>query len=57
MEKVINGRKIIEIALNPMYTTNDDYKSLENQGFRVRWMEENESNDKNIFQLIVDENQ
>lgn len=57
MGKFINGRKIIEIALNPMYMTNDDYKSLENQGFRVRWMEEDEGNDKNIFKIIVDENQ
>ena len=57
MVKFINGRKIIEIALNPMYMTNDDYKSLENQGFRVRWMEEDEGNDKNIFKIIVDENQ
>ena len=48
--------KIIEIALNTMYMTNDDYKSLENQGFRVRWMEEDEGSDKNIFQLIVDKN-
>ena len=52
MEKVINGYKIEEIALNPDY----DLKSLKNQGFRVRWMRENEDGDKNIFMITVDKN-
>lgn len=34
--KVINDYKIEEIALNPTYLTDDDLKSLKNQGFRVR---------------------
>ena len=55
MEKVINDYKIEEIALNPTYLTDDDRKSLKNQGFRVRWMRENEDGDKNIFTLIVEE--
>lgn len=56
MEKVINDYEIKEIALNPAYLTNDDLKSLKNQGFCVRWMRENECSDKNIFiTLIVEE--
>lgn len=57
MEKVINDYEIKEIALNPTYMTNDDIESLKNQGFRVRWMREDEGNDKNIFTITVDENQ
>lgn len=57
MGKVINDYEIKEIALNPVYMTNDDIESLKNQGFRVRWMREDEGNDKNIFTITVDENQ
>lgn len=32
VEKVINDYEIKEIALNPTYLTNDDLKSLKNQG-------------------------
>lgn len=56
MKKVINDYEIKEIALNPAHTTNDDFESLKNQGFRVRWMREDEGNDKNIFTILVDEN-
>ena len=57
MGKVINDYEIKEIALNPVYMTNDDLESLKNQGFRVRWMREDEGNDKKIFKIIVDEKQ
>ena len=56
MEKVINDYEIKEIALNPVYMTNNDFESLINQGFHVRWMREGEGNDKNIFMITVDEN-
>ena len=56
MEKVINDYKIEEIALNPIYLTDDDLKSLKNQGFRVRWMRKDEDCDKNIFMITVDKN-
>ena len=55
MEKVINDYEIKEIALNSAYLTNDDLKSLKNQGFRVRWRREDEGSDKNIITLIVEE--
>lgn len=55
MEKVINDYEIKEIVLNSAYLTNDDPKSLKNQGFKARWMRENEGSDKNIFTLIVEE--
>ena len=57
MEKVINDYEIKEIALNPAYMTNDDLKSLINQGFHARWMRDDEGNDKSIFTITVDENQ
>lgn len=56
MEKVINDYEIKEITLNPAYLTDDDLKSLKNQGFSVRWMREDEGSDKNIFTITVDEN-
>lgn len=57
MEKVINDYEIKEIALNTAYMTNDNLESLKNQGFRVRWMREDEGSDKNIFTITVDENE
>lgn len=57
MKKVINDYEIKEIALNPAYMKIDDFESLKNQGFCVRWMREDEGNDKNIFTITVDENQ
>ena len=54
--KVINDYKIEEIALNPTYLTDDDLKSLKNQGFRVRCMREDKDGDKNIFMITVDKN-
>lgn len=57
IDKIVNDYEIKEILLNPAYMTNDDLKSLENKGLSVRWMEEDEGSDKNIFKIIVDENQ
>lgn len=46
-----NIEEIKEIALNPRFLTNDDYKSLKNQGFLVRWMTQKEvdEEDRKIF--------
>ena len=55
MEKVINDYEIKEIALNPAYMTSEDFKTLEIQGFPVRWMREDENSDKDIFTLLIDE--
>ena len=57
IEKVTNDYEIKEIALNPVYMTNDDLESLINQGFHARWMREDEVNDKNIFTITVDGNE
>ena len=43
-----------KLPLNPAYLTDDDLKSLKNQGFRVRWIREDEDGDKNIFMITVD---
>lgn len=47
--------EIKEIALNPAYVTSEDFKTLEIQGFPVRWMREDENSDKDIFTLLIDE--
>ncbi len=46
---------INEIVLNPLYITNKEFEILKIQGFKVRWMEEDEGSDKDIFTLIVNE--
>lgn len=43
------------VRRNPSYLTNDDFKTLEILGFPVRWMREDEENDKDIFTLLFDE--
>jgi hypothetical protein len=55
MNKCINDYEIKEIALNPAYITNEDFQVMKAQGFNVRWLEEDEGNDKNIFTLLVEE--
>lgn len=57
IEKVINDCEIKEIVLNPAHMSNDNLKSLENQGFQVRWMKEDEENDEVLFTIIFDENE
>lgn len=39
-----------------MYLIDEDFKALEKQGLPIRLMRENEGSDKNIIQLVVDEN-
>lgn len=53
--KTVNDYEIKEIILNPMYVTYNDFESMKTQGFNVRWMEEDEGSDKNIFILLVEE--
>lgn len=52
---MVKSSEIKEIALNPAYCTEDDFRSLENRGVPVRWMEEDDGDDKDIFYLITDE--
>lgn len=53
--KIINDYDIKEIALNPAYVTNEIFETMKTQGLNVRWMKEDEGNDKNIFTLLVEE--
>lgn len=53
--KKVEDYEIKEIALNPEYVTNDDFKKFKSQGFNIRWMEEDEGSDRNIFTLLVEE--
>ena len=53
--KKVEDYEIKEIALNPAYVVNDDFEMLKRQGLNVRWMEEDEGSDKNIFTLLVEE--
>ena len=57
MKKEVKSSEIKEIALNPAYVTSEDFKTLEIQGFPVRWMREDENSDKDIFTLLIDEQQ
>lgn len=51
----VYSSEIKEIVLNPAYSTNKDFENLKLQGFEVRWMREEEGNDKDIFTLLIDE--
>ena len=55
MKKEVKSSEIKEIALNPAYMTIEDFKTLETQGFPVRWMREDKHSDKEIFTLLIDE--
>lgn len=55
MKREVKSSEIKEIVLNPAYLTNDDFKTIEIQGFPVRWMREDEGSDKEIFTLLVDD--
>lgn len=51
----IESCQIIEIVLNSSYNTKEDFENLISQGIPVRWMTEEEEDDKNIFTLTVEE--
>lgn len=51
----VESSQIIEIVLNSSYNTEEDFKNLISQGIPVRWMTEEEEDDKNIFTLFVEE--
>lgn len=51
----IGSSQIKEIVLNPAYCTSEDYHFLATQEVPVRWMNEDEGNDDDIFELIIDE--
>ena len=62
MENVVNNYiEIKEIVLNPMYATDDQFKSLKEQGFNVRWWTEEDENKKDrnkgkeIFTISIEE--
>ena len=55
VRKIVQSSQIKEIALNPLYYTEDRLIHFIVQGFKVRWMTEDESVGKNIFILIVEE--
>lgn len=55
MRKIVQSSQIKEIALNPLYYTEDRLTHFIVQGFKARWMTEDESVGKNIFILIVEE--
>lgn len=55
MTREVYSSEIKEIVLNPAYLTNKDFENLKLQGFEVRWMREDEGNDKDIFTLLIDE--
>lgn len=52
---IINDYDIKEIVLNPEYVTDDTFAAFKAQGLNVRWMEEDEGSDKNIFTLLIEE--
>lgn len=52
---MVKSSEIKEIVLNPEYCTEDDFRSFENRGVSIRWMEEDEGSDVDIFYLITDE--
>lgn len=55
VRKIVQSSQIKEIALNPLYYTEDRLIHFVVQGFKARWMTEDESDGKNIFILIVEE--
>lgn len=55
VRKIVQSSQIKEIALNPLYYTEDRLIHFRVQGFKARWMTEDESVGKNIFILIVEE--
>lgn len=55
VRKIVQSSQIKEIALNPLYYTEDRLIHFTVQGFKARWMTEDESVGKNIFILIVEE--
>lgn len=54
-EIVKNDEKIAEIKLSRHFFTEEEFKTLENKGFSVSWMEDNIEKEKEIFNIIIPE--
>lgn len=52
--KTVGSGEIKEFVLNSTYLTDEDFETLVNTGVPVRWMEEDEGNDKDIFVLEIE---
>lgn len=54
-EIVKKDGEIVEIKLSRYFYTDKEFKNLENKGFLVSWMEDSIKNEKEIFNIIVQE--
>lgn len=52
---IVKSSEIKEIVLNPAYCTDEEYIEMKKRDVPVRWMEEDEGSDNDIFTFIVDE--
>lgn len=50
-----NYVKIKEIQLNPRFCSQEMFENLINQGVTVSWMDDNEPDKDNIFEIEVDD--
>ena len=54
-EIVKKDGEIVEIKLSRYFYTDKEFKTIENKGFLVSWMEDSIKNEKEIFNIIVQE--
>lgn len=50
---MVKSSEIKEIALNPIFISNEDFESLENSGFQVRWMTDKEKDARRTFTIEI----
>jgi len=51
--KMIKSSEIKEIALNPIFNSIEDFENLENSGFNVRWMTDEEKDVRENFMIEI----
>ncbi len=50
---MIKSSEIKEIALNPIFNSIEDFENLENSGFNVRWMTDEEKDVRENFMIEI----
>ena len=55
VKKIENNEKIVKINLSKRFITEEEFKTLENRGFPVAWIEDGSEDEDVIYTVLTSE--